>query len=126
MQRKIIVCVASLRYREIIEEGDKPNICDREIINVVTNAKETYEVIGQNTYLVVHMAIVRAIESTGRTIIFLIGLKIISKITHVSLDDCLATSTAEAIELCGDYGSTTSNYTNAHRASISYTSRKDC
>lgn len=101
-----IVSTASPRYLEMREGRDKPKMHDREIMEVVTDANETFEVASLMADPIVHITIIRAIENFGRTMIALTSMGIILGRTCISWANHQVISSVIAIILWDDCGIT--------------------
>lgn len=98
--------VISPRYLEIEEGVDKPNMHDKENMEVVTNANKTTEALGLKTDSVVYIVIIGVAEFVDRTITILTNLGTTLRGICASLINIKATGNVDIEELCGSCGIT--------------------
>lgn len=93
--------IISLRYLEIREGGDKPNMLDKECMEVFTDVNKISIAIGLKTDTIVHTIFIGIVEGAHRTIATSIYLRTTLRGIYVFLVDYWATHNVDAVELCG-------------------------
>lgn len=106
------------RYLEIWEGGDNLNMCDKKIMEVVTDMTKTSKAIGLKTDSIAQIAFIGLVEGAGRIRAISIDIRTTSKFICASLADRQAPGIVDAVELYDDYNISIGDWNSAHYALV--------